>query len=836
MKFFQTIAALDLPWMLDLANPGHVVFCSRGKGNAKDALGGLVGQILQQTSPGAVRFLFLDSAAMGRSFGAFAALGDASREAVYGGIVTNSQEIRRHLLQVRDEIAGLNKDKLRTQFSSLDAYNASVRQSSGAAGEPYRYVVIADWPHGFDGESCAILKDIIEEGARCGVHVLASWDVSEEPPHLYKTDALKIWRGAYQINMTGSTATSPMLDKNLVASQESMKLGDSVARHKAGLSNAASAVYNYEAMIKGVAGSSEKPYVDLGKPWSKGASAGGLVIPVGIAGGARLASVEIGQGSGDSRHHALLVGVSGSGKSNLIQVMVLSLAELYSPEEVWLYLVDLKGSETFGKFVEHRLPHARVVAVESDPAFGISVLEEVKAELERRRKRFSDIEKHRSSTGETVPRVVLFIDEFQKLFEGDSKSIDSVNSLISVLAREGRSFGINLVFSTQTMRDIPVKKSALEQFPWRIAVGPSNDSFGGAFDSQGVANPVLATLPRRFALLNDKQGDPSGNYPKVQLAKIPDDAVLANKINQLQSKWDGIKSTSPLKLPAIHLFNGGNKVDLRDSIWFLKKFSDEWPTPIGKAIELPLGEPIAVAETVRLSLVREPRRNLLLLAPRIEDVAGTIVIMLLSALTQRRHGELEIEIFGPFGSQPEEVALRQQLVDIAGQFHGDVVAHNSGMSDSLLEQQLANLASEVSSAASAGGKPRKERLLVILGSHRLKPFREVCLPLIEILKKGPDVGTHVLCWSNSIDGIKPAAPRDLAEFGFGAVGQDDEQVPNGKIVQGTRDPNRLTVFGGTSLTDDHGKRVRAFAAMDQRNLQYVIGKIIEKTKRSASHG
>ena len=835
MKSFQAIAALEIPWMLDRSNPGHVVFGFRGKGNAKDVLGGLVGQILQQTRPGAVRFLFLDSAAMGRSFGAFAALGDASREAIYGGIVTSAQEIRRHLLQVRDEIAGINKDKLRTQFASLDAYNASVRQCSGAAGEPYRYVVIADWPHGFDAESCVLLKDIIEEGARCGVYVLASWDLSEEPPHPYKTDAPKIWGGAYQIDMTGPAATSPRLDKNMVARQEPMRIGDSVARHKAGLSDAASAVYDYEAMIKSVLGSSEKPYVDLGKPWSKGASAGGLVIPVGIAGGARLASVEVGQGSGDSRHHALLVGVSGSGKSNLVQVMVLSLAELYSPEEVWLYLVDLKGSETFGKFVEHRLPHVRVVAVESDPAFGISVLEEVKAELERRRKRFSDIEKHRVNSGETVPRIVLFIDEFQKLFEGDSKSTDSVNALISVLAREGRSFGINLVFSTQTLRDIPVKKSALEQFPWRIAVGPSNDSFGGAFDSQGVANPVLATLPKRFALLNDKQGDPSGNYPKVQLAKIPDDAVLANRIKQLQSKWNGMKATSPLTLPTIHLFNGRNKVDVRDSAGFLGLFA-KGPAAVGTEIELPLGEPIAVAETVRLSILREPRRNLLLLTPRIGDIAGSIVIMLLSALAQRRRGELEVDVFGPIGNQPDEVALREQLEYLAKQFPEEILVHK--LPDAHLEKRLAEIESSIGSEASAPSAKSKDRLLLILGSHRFKALRSDCPSLAEILKKGPDVGTHVICWSSSLAGIKPAASRVMQEFGFGAVGQDDESGLLGRplSVKGTGDSNRLTVFGDTSLTYDDGKRVRAFAPMDQRNLQYVALKIVEKTKRNASHG
>ena len=64
----------------------------------------------------------------------------------------------------------------------------------------------------------------------------------------------------------------------------------------------------------------------------------------------------------------------------------------YTPEELELYLVDFKQGVEFKTYAAHELPHARVVAIESDREFGLSVLEKLDAELRRRAESFRDAE------------------------------------------------------------------------------------------------------------------------------------------------------------------------------------------------------------------------------------------------------------------------------------------------------------------------------------------------------------------------------------------------------------------------------------------------------------
>jgi HSP90 family molecular chaperone len=70
-------------------------------------------------------------------------------------------------------------------------------------------------------------------------------------------------------------------------------------------------------------------------------------------------------GVGTSQH-ALIAGKTGSGKSTLLHALITNLALWYSPDEVEFYLVDFKKGVEFKTYATHRLPHARVVAVESD--------------------------------------------------------------------------------------------------------------------------------------------------------------------------------------------------------------------------------------------------------------------------------------------------------------------------------------------------------------------------------------------------------------------------------------------------------------------------------------
>ena len=122
--------------------------------------------------------------------------------------------------------------------------------------------------------------------------------------------------------------------------------------------------------------------------------------------------------------HGMLAAMTGSGKSNLYHVMIMGLALRYSPKEIALYLIDGKDGVEFQPY--KYLPHAEFVSLKSQPQLSRSILAELLEEKERRNELFasegvSDYEGYRNKLGERseLPRILLLVDEYQELFEGD---------------------------------------------------------------------------------------------------------------------------------------------------------------------------------------------------------------------------------------------------------------------------------------------------------------------------------------------------------------------------------------------------------------------------------
>ncbi len=144
-----------------------------------------------------------------------------------------------------------------------------------------------------------------------------------------------------------------------------------------------------------------------------------LRVPIGRTGATKLQYLALGKGT---RQHALIAGKTGSGKSTLLHVIITNLALWCRPDQVEFYLVDFKKGVEFKCYATHRFPHARVVAIESDREFGLSVLQRLDEELRRRgelfrnRRRAGPRRLQARRRRQPMPRVLLLIDEFQEFF------------------------------------------------------------------------------------------------------------------------------------------------------------------------------------------------------------------------------------------------------------------------------------------------------------------------------------------------------------------------------------------------------------------------------------
>ena len=152
--------------------------------------------------------------------------------------------------------------------------------------------------------------------------------------------------------------------------------------------------------------------------------------------------------------HGMVAGTTGSGKSELLQTLLVALAVTHPPTELSLFLIDFKGGATFAPLAT--LPHVvgLVTDLESDGSLATRAFTALDAEIERR-KRLLDgarvaniIEYSRSGNadGEALPNLLVVIDEFALLVERQPE----VKDRLDTVATQGRSLGIHLLLATQS--------------------------------------------------------------------------------------------------------------------------------------------------------------------------------------------------------------------------------------------------------------------------------------------------------------------------------------------------------------------------------------------------
>ena len=150
--------------------------------------------------------------------------------------------------------------------------------------------------------------------------------------------------------------------------------------------------------------------------------------------------------------HALVGGTTGSGKSELLQTLIASLALGNRPDEMVFVLVDYKGGSAFKDCA--LLPHTVGMVTDLDGHLTARALASLEAELRRRERLLAARSEPRTSrttrpaagaADARLPRLLLVIDEFKALAE---ELPDFLDGLVRIAAR-GRSLGIHLVLATQ---------------------------------------------------------------------------------------------------------------------------------------------------------------------------------------------------------------------------------------------------------------------------------------------------------------------------------------------------------------------------------------------------
>ena len=151
--------------------------------------------------------------------------------------------------------------------------------------------------------------------------------------------------------------------------------------------------------------------------------------------------------------HGLVAGTTGSGKSEILQTYILSMATLFHPYEVGFVIIDFKGGGMVNQFKS--LPHLVGAITNIDGKEINRSLKSIKAELQKRQRLFAQaevnhidkyIKKYKSGDViEPLPHLIVIVDEFAEL---KADQPEFMKELISA-ARIGRSLGVHLILATQ---------------------------------------------------------------------------------------------------------------------------------------------------------------------------------------------------------------------------------------------------------------------------------------------------------------------------------------------------------------------------------------------------
>ncbi len=191
--------------------------------------------------------------------------------------------------------------------------------------------------------------------------------------------------------------------------------------------------------------------IDLKSRWATSKIYETMAAPLGVKSDGSVISLDLHErGHGP---HGLVAGTTGSGKSEIVQSYILSMATLFHPYEVGFIIIDFKGGGMANQFRD--LPHLNGAITNIDGKEIDRSLKSIKAELLKRQELFAKYNTNRIDdyiklfkegvTPTPLPHLILIVDEFAEL---KSEQPEFMKELISA-ARIGRSLGVHLILATQ---------------------------------------------------------------------------------------------------------------------------------------------------------------------------------------------------------------------------------------------------------------------------------------------------------------------------------------------------------------------------------------------------
>jgi hypothetical protein len=749
-------STFSVPLVLAYPLEGSILFeaAKTGSDEPVETINNVIFRLLSTTPPGKLSFTIFDPVGLGQNFAALMHLADYEESYINSRIWTQTNQIEEKLAELNEHMEKVIQMYLRNEYETITEYNAQ----AGSIAEKYHFLVVASFPVNFSDTAARRLRNIAASGARCGVYTLIHWDQRHALPPEFVPDELRknsigLVRAEKGFELSGwrKAGTRLVLDRPPspeFATQFLNEVGQSSKDSN-----------RVEVPFEQVAPSDAKL-------WTEDTTEE-LTVPIGRSGATKLQQLAIGKGT---RQHALVAGKTGSGKSTLFHVIITNLALWCSPEQVEFYLVDFKKGVEFKCYGTRRLPHAKVVAIESDREFGLSVLQRVDEELRRRGDLFrklgvQDVAGYKRAGGtEPMPRALLIIDEFQEFFVEEDRVSQSAAVLLDRIVRQGRAFGIHVVLGSQTLGGAyTLARATIGQMVIRIAL-MCNEADAYLIMDQDNPAPRLLTRPGE-GIYNDAAGSIEGNSP-FQTVWLPED-VRDSYLAKIRARAD----QSQKQYPGPFVFEGNAPADVKENPALQTLLQAKSLKPAAQA-RIWLGAPNSIKGPTEAVFQKQSGSNLLIVGQSEERALTLLSVALVSLAAQypKKSARFILLDSSPPGF-PQREFLQRVIQAVP---HEIIQANNSN-----LAEIMAGLAEDLKHGDEKGRAP--ETFVLIHGLQNYKKLRQEdefsfsssdagsavnpAAVLMSLINEGPSQGFHIIATCDTYNNVNRFLGRKtLTEF------------------------------------------------------------------------
>jgi DNA segregation ATPase FtsK/SpoIIIE, S-DNA-T family len=251
-------------------------------------------------------------------------------------------------------------------------------------------------------------------------------------------------------------------------------------------------------------------------PDAPGAAHGHLPAVIGVESGDPFVVDLVADGP-----HAVVAGVTGSGKSELLITWIVALCASHSTSEVTFLLADFKGGTAFDSL--STVPHVTGVITDLDGSGARRAIESLRAEV-----RWREGELARAGARDILdprvelPRLVIVVDEFAALL-GEHPELHAV---FTDVAARGRALGMHLVLGTQRPSGV-VRESLLANCPLRISLRVTDPADSRAIVGTDAAASLPGGLDGRGLALVRTAADSSARRVRIALSSTADAASIS---------------------------------------------------------------------------------------------------------------------------------------------------------------------------------------------------------------------------------------------------------------------------------------------------------------------